>query len=158
MEGQRSGWRFTRWTKSRIIEVQAGKKSQEAWDNFLRGYRSCADHNKSLGLDLFTKILLFKTDLGLGGSFIYLFIYFCFVGATLRAYGGSQARGQIGATAANLYHSHSNARSEPRLQPSPTAHSWILNPLSEARDWTHNFMVPSWIHFHCATMGTLGSF
>ena len=30
----------------------------------------------------------------------------------------------------------------------------ILNPLSEARDWTHNLMVPSWICFCCATMGT----
>uniref|UniRef100_A0A8D0PR72 Complement C5 n=1 Tax=Sus scrofa TaxID=9823 RepID=A0A8D0PR72_PIG len=28
---------------------------------------------------------------------------------------------------------------------------WILNPLSEARDRTQNLMVPSWIHFHCAT-------
>ena len=31
------------------------------------------------------------------------------------AYGSSQARGQIGATAAGLHHSHSNARSEPHL-------------------------------------------
>ena len=30
----------------------------------------------------------------------------------------------------------------------------ILNPLSEARDRTHNVMVPSQIHFHCATTGT----
>ena len=29
----------------------------------------------------------------------------------------------------------------------------ILNPLSEARYQTHNLMVPSWIHFHCATTG-----
>ena len=35
------------------------------------------------------------------------------------AHGGSQARGQIGAVAAGLYHSHSNARSEPHLQPTP---------------------------------------
>ena len=35
--------------------------------------------------------------------------------------------------------------------------SWqcqILNPLSDARDWTCNLMVPRWIHFRCATMGT----
>ena len=38
------------------------------------------------------------------------------------AYGGSQARGQIGATATSLRHSHSNAGSEPRLGPTPTAH------------------------------------
>ena len=27
----------------------------------------------------------------------------------------------------------------------------ILNPWSEARDWTHNLLVSSWIHFCCAT-------
>ena len=27
---------------------------------------------------------------------------------------------------------------------------WILNPLSVARGQTHNLMVPSCIHFHCA--------
>ena len=42
-----------------------------------------------------------------------------FWGATLMAYGSFQARGQIGATAASLRHSHSNLRSEPRLQPAP---------------------------------------
>ena len=31
---------------------------------------------------------------------------------------------------------------------------WILNPLSEARDRTHNLMVPSRIRFCCAMMGT----
>ena len=35
------------------------------------------------------------------------------------AYGGSQARGLIGAVAGGLRHSHSNARFEPRLQPIP---------------------------------------
>ena len=30
---------------------------------------------------------------------------------------------------------------------------WILNPLSEARDRTHNLMVPSRILFCCAMMG-----
>ena len=31
---------------------------------------------------------------------------------------------------------------------------WILNPLSEARDRTRSLMVPSRIHFRCATTGT----
>ena len=31
---------------------------------------------------------------------------------------------------------------------------WILNPLSETRGRTHNLMVPSWIPFCCAKMGT----
>ena len=30
----------------------------------------------------------------------------------------------------------------------------ILSPLSKVRDRTHNVMVPSQIHFHCATTGT----
>ena len=42
--------------------------------------------------------------------FIYLFIVFLpfFSTAAPAAYGGSQARGLIGATAIGLYHSHSN--------------------------------------------------
>ena len=47
----------------------------------------------------------------------YLFIYVLLFKASLVAYGGSQARSQIGATAASLCHSHSNVGSEPHLQP-----------------------------------------
>ena len=35
------------------------------------------------------------------------------------AYGGSQARGLIGAIATGLYHSHSNAGSKLHLRPTP---------------------------------------
>ena len=31
----------------------------------------------------------------------------------------------------------------------------MLNPLSEARNWTQSLMVPSWIGFCCTMMGTL---
>ena len=55
------------------------------------------------------------------------------------AYGGSQARGQIGAVATGLPHS--------------SRQCWLLNPLSEARDPTHNLMVPSQIRFHGSTTG-----
>ena len=41
-------------------------------------------------------------------------IFFCLFGAT---YGGSQARGQIGAAAASLHHSHGDSGSELHLQP-----------------------------------------
>ena len=60
--------------------------------------------------------------------FIYLFIFVFFVvvvvvvaisWAAPAAYGGSQARGPIGAVATGLRQSHSNAGSEPRLQPTP---------------------------------------
>ena len=52
-------------------------------------------------------------------DFIVLFIY-CLFRATPVAYGGSQARGPIGAVAAGLHHS--------------LWQRWILNPWSEARD------------------------
>ena len=84
------------------------------------------------------------------------FFFFCIFRVTPVAYEGSQARGPTGVTAAGLYHhSHSNTESEPLLQPTPQlmATRQILNPLSEARDWTHNFMVPSWICFQCTTIG-----
>ena len=54
-------------------------------------------------------------------SFCFCFVLFCFVFCLFRAapvaYGGSQARGPIRATAASLHHSHNNARSEPHLLP-----------------------------------------
>ena len=57
------------------------------------------------------------------------------------AYGSSQARGRIGAAAASLHHSSQQC--------------WILNPLSEARDGTRNFMLTSRIIFCCSTTETL---
>ena len=44
-------------------------------------------------------------------SFFFGFCLLSFFLAAPVAYGGSQARGQIGAIAAGLHHSHSNARS-----------------------------------------------
>ena len=57
--------------------------------------------------------------------FLYFFFFFR---ATLVAYGSCQARGQSGAVAASLHHSHSNARSlthwvRPGIE---TATSWFL--------------------------------
>ena len=72
--------------------------------------------------------------------------------ATPTAYGGL-ARGQIGAAAASLYHSHSNSGSKPHLQPIPQLTA-MLTPLSKARDQTRNLMVPSEIHFCCTMTGT----
>ena len=47
------------------------------------------------------------------------FVFWLFLWAAPAAYGGSQARGRIGAVATGLRQSHSNAGSEPRLQPTP---------------------------------------
>ena len=79
-------------------------------------------------------------------AFIYLFIYFCLFAiswAAPAAYGGSQARGLIGAVAASQSQSQSNAGSEPRLRPTPQLMGQILSPLSRVRDRTRNLMVPS---------------
>ena len=55
--------------------------------------------------------------LGLGKFFFLSF--FAISWAASMAYGDSQARGQIGAVATSLHHSHSNTRSELHLQPAP---------------------------------------
>ena len=53
----------------------------------------------------------------------------------------SQNRGLTGAIAASLHHSHSNARSQSRLRPTPQLTAMmILNPLSGARDQTRVLM------------------
>ena len=62
-----------------------------------------------LSQDVFYKQLIFWP----------FFFFFCLFKATLIAYGGSQARGQIGAAAASLHHSHRNVGSKPRLWPTP---------------------------------------
>ena len=52
-------------------------------------------------------------------SFLFCFLFFRPFRAAPAACGGSQARSRIRAVAAGLHHSHSNARSEPGLQPAP---------------------------------------
>ena len=49
----------------------------------------------------------------------FFFFVFCLFRATPAVYGGSQARGLIGAVAAGLHHSHSNSGSEPHLKLTP---------------------------------------
>ena len=49
----------------------------------------------------------------------FLFVCFCLFRAAQVAYGGSQAVGCIGATAARLCHSHSHSGSDLHLQPMP---------------------------------------
>ena len=85
-------------------------------------------------------------------SFFFFFLLFR---ATPEAYGGSQARDQIGATAAGLHRRHSNAGSKPRVRTTPqlTA-TWIFNPLNGARDQTSVLMDTSWVRFCCPRMET----
>ena len=73
-----------------------------------------------------------------GSSGFHLFIsffIFIFSRAAPVAYGGSQARGPIGATAAGLHHSHSHAGSELRLRPTPQLRATpVRHPRSQAGD------------------------
>ena len=55
----------------------------------------------------------------LSSYFFLSFFFLLFFRAAPVAYGGSQARGPIRATAASLCYSHSNTRSKPHLQPTP---------------------------------------
>ena len=68
-----------------------------------------------------------------GGTPLIGFFFFAFFSAFSRApptaYGGSQARGLMGAVAAGLHQNHSNAGSEPCLQPTPQLTA-MLDPLT----------------------------
>ena len=52
-------------------------------------------------------------------SKLFLWVSFLLSRAAPEAYGGSQARGPIGARAASLRHSHSHVGSELHLRPTP---------------------------------------
>ena len=117
---------------------------------WLRRLRIWHCHCSGLGCCCHTALV--SSHQGTPSCFYFIF---CLFRATLMAHGGSQARGRIGATAAGLHHSHSNARSEPHLRPIPQLTATrILNPLSEARDRTCVLMDARQIHFCCATLGT----
>ena len=73
-------------------------------------------------------------------------ILFCFISfyfillfrAVPEAYESSQARGQKGAAAACLHHSHSDTRSKPRLRPHGNAGSlihWVRSGIKPASSW-----------------------
>ena len=74
-----------------------------------------------------TNIVLVKTH------FFFFFGLFAFSRATHSAYGVSQARGQIGAVAAGLCQSHSNAGSEPCLQPTPQLTATLDQPTEQGQ-------------------------
>ena len=76
-----------------------------------------------------------------------MYLFFVFSRAAPVAYEDSQARGLIGAAATDLNQSHSNVGSEPFYDLHHSSQKcWILNPLSEGRDQTHNLMIPSQVY------------
>ena len=71
------------------------------------------------------------------------------------AYGSSQVRGRIGATAVSLHHSRSNTGAEPRLHLHHSSRQCRMpDTLREAKDGTCILMDTSWIRFCCTTTGT----
>ena len=83
------------------------------------------------------------------GLFIYLFIYL--LRATLAAYRCSQARGQMGATALGLCHSHSNMGSKPCLHHLQFTPQLTVTPdpqpTEQGQGLTRILMDTSWVHY-----------
>ena len=69
-------------------------------------------------MDQINQTLLYPLDIPF---FFFSFLLLLFRAAPT-AYGSSHARGQIGAVAAGLHHSNSNAGSKPCLRPIP----WLM--------------------------------
>ena len=88
--------------------------------------------------------------------FYFISFYFCFFRAALGAYGGPQARGQIGAVATGLHQSHGTEDSSLvcDLQHSSRQRQ-ILNPASHARDGTCVLMDAGQGHYPLSHDGTL---
>ena len=69
--------------------------------------------------------------------FVFVFLSFSLFRAIPAAYGSSLARGWVGAATTGLWHICNLCCS--------SRQHWILNPLSEARDWTHVLMDARWV-------------
>ena len=71
------------------------------------------------------------------------FFFFLFFRTTHMAYGSSQVRGRIGATAFRLCHSHRDLGSEPHLQstpqPTPMPDTWPTEWGHNGNSWRSNF-------------------
>ena len=88
----------------------------------------------------YSNLLLCLSPFFISCLFLVFFVIFVFSWAPSVAYGGSQARGWIGAVALGPHHS--------------SWHRLILNPRSEARSQTHVLMDTSRIRYRGAMTGT----
>ena len=90
--------------------------------------------------------------------FFFSFLSFCccccyFLGRSC-AYGGSQARGWIGAVATGLRQSHSNVGSKPRLRPTPQLTATLdPQPTEQGTEPATSWFLVGFVN-HCATTGT----
>ena len=104
----------------------AGGRGKQGHISEVKVYKVSVIRLKSSGFLMYIMVTLVNTVFYTWNMFrewilCWLFLFaFCFVfRAAPVAYGGSQTRGWIGAVAAGLHHSHSNAKSELHLQPTP---------------------------------------
>ena len=96
----------------------------------------------------------------------FLFIYLFILRAVYTTHGGSQVRGPVGAVADGLCHSHSNTRSEQRLQsvpqlmaiPTGSSTHWVRPGVEPVSSWTLLRFVSAepqwelWDSFSCLTL------
>ena len=99
----RDSFSSSRWPSTSFNQVSAQKHPQSPTESEFK--------SKFLSLVVFQVLYTLLTS--------FLSFFFFNFRAAPAAFGGSQVRGRIRATAAGLCHNHSNARSEPRLQPTP---------------------------------------
>ena len=99
------------------------QKAAELTEHPVPGQAVPALYTRTGGLGLYLKLIQLPNFLFSVFFSFFFFVLFCFLSFSFRAspaaYGGSQARGPIGAIAARLHHSLGNARSEPHLRPTP---------------------------------------
>ena len=83
----------------------------------------------------------------------FLFLSFCLFWDHAHIIWRSLARGLIGAGAASLHHNHSNAGSEPCLQPTPQLLAMLdLQPSEQGQGYAHGYYTQ--VCYHRDTMGT----
>ena len=139
---------FLSWLPPALLVFQAGGHSLVIW-----GHNNLA--SSQLSLYMWASSLKSRPFYFLF-YYYYFFCFFAFSRATPAAHGGSQARGLIGAVAAGLCQSHSNAGSEAASVTYTTAHGYT-RPLTQ---WARPEIEPetSWflVGFvnHWATTGT----
>ena len=133
-----------------LAAVEKKKKSPENWQeiktlSILPFFHACYLLKKPGNLwnfhilSLADHIVLVSSFFSLFLFFFYFFFVFYLFRATPAAYEDSQARHLIGAVADGLCHSHSNARSEPRLPPTPqltrSLTHWARPGIEPATSW-----------------------
>ena len=103
------------------------------------------------------QVRIWTGSLALRGFRLFVVVLFFFFLGLYPQHGGSQARGQIRASAAGLHHSHSNARSELSVTYT-TAHGNAGSLThSGAKNRTRIFTDTSRVHYRWATTGTPSS-